>query len=43
MDADLGLSAGDLIVDGKFGELDLEVDAGRADGRGRRADAEAST
>jgi hypothetical protein len=31
MDADLGLAAGDLVVDGSFGELDLEVGAGRAE------------
>ena len=28
MDADLGLAAGDLTVDGDFGDLDLQVDAG---------------
>ena len=31
VDADLGLAAGDLVVDGTFGELVLQVDAGRAE------------
>lgn len=41
MDADLGLAAGDLFVDGEFGGLDLQVDAGRADVAGSARSVEA--
>ena len=40
-DADLGLAAGDLFVDGEFGALDLQVDAGRADVSGSASTVEA--
>lgn len=42
MDADFGLSAGDLRVDGAFGDLDLELGAGSADiqGSARELDAQ---
>ncbi|MGK3954153.1 hypothetical protein ACLKM7_17685 [Microbacterium sp. I2] len=41
MDADLGLAAGDLTVDGSFDELDLQVDAGSAEVSGSANSVEA--
>lgn len=44
LDADLGISAGDVRVDGDFGELDLDLGAGSADiaGSARELDAQIS-